>query len=372
MGIVPAMANIVLTGDREHEPTWVTLALAGVLARDSNPVPTRKELEGEELRKATGLAHVPSRIDDTPVELIDAPWSAGWDPHIVSAYPAAHAAVVVASAGDGAPESMLDYLAALAALGRAEEAAVFLQRGDDDDPELAEVVELEVAEMLDAVGLGLTVTVSGNAEAAARCGCGESSCPHCGPLTLLASSLVESAAKSQGWDDTLPAQLVTEHVYTRLAPGRAGTRQPIAFGTLRRGVVRPGDKVDVWGSAATGRVDSVQVFGETIELGRPGSIVTLVLDGVGVRDVPAPGVIAAAGTLTENDAIEFEPRFYDQQRRSYTSEEIYSHVGATPLRDLTEADGVLRVSAERALPIEAGDGIVLVSGGRVFAAGRLK
>jgi elongation factor Tu len=367
------MSNCVVTGTAAHDPTAVTLSLAQAFAKDgSSDPPDRTEIEEQELRRATGLAHVETTAAGVQGDLIDAPWKGPFDPKIVLGYPAASQAILVSSHAEGADESCAPQLAALCALAGIEEVTVFLNGPGEPDAELVELAELELAELAAAVGAGLGRVVVGDAAAAAECGCATRECDSCGPLVELANHVAGRTAAT-AWPADGAFKMAIEHVYQRMAPGGSSGRQPIAFGPVRRGTLRAGNTVELPGvGTQSATVVSLQAFGDTVDEAAAGTVVSAVLNGVRVRDVGAPGLLAAPDTIVSASEVTVQLSWHDPAARGYQDERLVSAAGTAGFASAPEVtETAVTVTLESPLALEQGDGILLVSGDRLFATGRV-
>src|SRR3989304_5526423 len=146
---------------------------------------------------------------------------------------------------------------------------VFMNKVDMlEDPELLELVELEVRELLSKYNFpGDEIPViRGSAMKASECGCGAATCVNCGPILKLMDA-VDKYMPNPVRETDKPFLMSVEDVFS--IKGR-GT---VATGRVERGKVKVGDEVDIVGirpDVKKSVVTGVEMFNKTLDEGQAG------------------------------------------------------------------------------------------------------
>jgi elongation factor Tu len=173
-----------------------------------------------------------------------------------------------------------------------------------DDPELLELVELELRDLLSAHGFpGDEVPfVRGNALAALRSGGTDDGACRC--IDELMASLDAYVPPPKRAEDR-PVLMRVEDVF------RISGRGTVVTGMVERGVLRVGDDVEIVGLRPDSRrtvVTALETFHQTLSEARPGENVGALLRGVAREDVERGQVLAAPGSVTPR--CKFEAQLY--------------------------------------------------------------
>lgn len=182
---------------------------------------------------------------------------------------------------------------------------VFLNKVDMvDDPELLELVEMEVRELLSEYefpGDDIPV-VKGSALKAQECGCGKEDCPWCsGILELLKA--VDDYIPTPKRDVDKPFLLSVEDVFSITGRGT------VATGRLERGVIKVGDPAEIVGLAPKVHktvITGVEMFRKTMEQAEAGDNIGLLLRGIDKNEVRRGQVVAAPGSITPHTKFKAE------------------------------------------------------------------
>jgi elongation factor Tu len=136
---------------------------------------------------------------------------------------------------------------------------------------------------------------------ALECGCGKRECQWCGPIWKLLDTL-DDYIPTPVRDKDKPFLMPVEDVFS--IKGR-GT---VATGRVERGVIKPGEEVDIVGLAETRKavVTSVEMFHKTLADGEPGDAVGCLLRGMEREDVMRGMVLAAKGSIKPHTEAEAE------------------------------------------------------------------
>ena len=172
-----------------------------------------------------------------------------------------------------------------------------------DDPEIIELVELEVRDLLneyDFPGDEIPIVV-GSALEALNCGCGKDDCPHCGSVKKLMNVLDEYIPLPKR-DVDKPFLMPVEDIFS------ISGRGTVATGRVERGRVRMNDKVERVGIKETVGtvVTGIEMFNKTMSEAEAGDNIGLLLRGLGKNDVVRGMVIAKPGSITPHTKFKGE------------------------------------------------------------------
>jgi elongation factor Tu len=204
-------------------------------------------------------------------------------------------AVLVVSAADGPMPQTREHVL-LARQVEVPSIVVFLNKADMvDDPELLELVELEVRDLLNGYqfpGDDIPV-ITGSALRADECGCGKAECEWCGAILRLLDAIDEYIPTPERPMDQ-PFLMPVEDVFT------ISGRGTVVTGRVERGQMAPGQEVEIVGIRETRKtvVTSLEMFRKTLDRVLAGDNAGLLLRGIERRDVERGQVVAAPGSIT--------------------------------------------------------------------------
>ncbi len=205
-------------------------------------------------------------------------------------------AILVVSAADGPMPQTREHILLARQVG-VPYIVVFLNKVDMvDDPELIELVEMEVRELLSEYefpGEEIPV-IRGSALKAQQCSCGKEDCPWCsGILELLKA--VDDYIPTPKRDTDKPFLLSVEDVFSITGRGT------VATGRLERGLVKIGDPAEIVGLAPKVQktvVTGVEMFRKTMDQAEAGDNIGLLLRGIDKDQVKRGQVVAVPGSIT--------------------------------------------------------------------------
>ncbi len=186
-------------------------------------------------------------------------------------------AILVVSAADGPMPQTREHILLARQVG-VPYIVVFLNKSDQvDDPELMELVDMEVRELLSEYefppGDEIPI-VAGSALKALECGCGEKDCEWCGPIWKLMDEVDRYIPTPPDRDTDKPFLMPIEDVFTITGRGTVVT------GRIERGKVRVGDEIEIVGLTDETRktvVTGVEMFRKTLDEGVAGDNVGVLL-----------------------------------------------------------------------------------------------
>jgi elongation factor Tu len=181
---------------------------------------------------------------------------------------------------------------------------VYLNKVDMvDDPELLELVELEVRELLSSYEFpgDDTPVVKGSALKALACGCGKTECADCKSIFELMNA-VDSWIPEPQRDKDKPFLMPVEDVFS------ISGRGTVATGRIERGIVKVQDEVEIVGFTPTTKtvVTGVEMFRKLLDQGEAGDNVGVLLRGVKRDEVERGQVLAKPGSITPHKKFKCE------------------------------------------------------------------
>ncbi|MCM2430120.1 elongation factor Tu [Streptomyces sp. RKAG337] len=370
--------NIGTMGHVDHGKTTLTAAITKVLAdRGTGTFVPFDRIDRAPEEAARGItitiSHVEYETATRHYAHVDMPGHADYVKNMITGAAQLDGAILVVSALDGVMPQTAEHVLLARQVG-VEHIVVALNKADAGDPELTDLVELEVRDLLSAHGYpgesAAVVRVSG-----LRALEGD-------PRWTAAVGELLDAVDTQvpmpvRYTDA-PFLLSVENVLTITGRGTVVT------GAVERGTVRVGDRVEVLGADTASVVTGLETFGKPMESAQAGDNVALLLRGV-QRDVVRRGhIVAAPGSVTQS--TRFTARVYvvpaaEGGRRTPVS------TGYRPQFYIRTADVVgdvdlgvagialpgdtaeMAVELGRPVPLEVGLGFAIREGGRTVGAG---
>ena len=285
--------NIGTMGHVDHGKTTLTAAITKVLADRgmSSYVPFRQidRAPEEAARGITiNIAHVEYETATRHYAHVDMPGHADYVKNMITGAAQVDGAVLVVSAPDGVMPQTREHVVLARQVG-VSHVVVALNKADAADEEIAELVELEIRDLLSACGYRgeevPVVRVSGLAALA-----GEER--WVASILELLDAIDAYLPVPERYVDA-PFLMAVENSLTITGRGTVVT------GAIERGQVRIGDPVELVGLGATVNsiVTSIETFGKTMDSAQAGDSAALLLRGVGRHQVRRGQVLAAPGSL---------------------------------------------------------------------------
>jgi elongation factor Tu len=372
--------NIGTMGHVDHGKTTLTAAITKVLAERGTAayVPfERIDRAPEEVERGItiNITHIEYETATRHYAHVDMPGHAGYVKNMITGAAQIDGAILVVSALDGVMPQTREHVLLARQVG-VRHIVVALNKADAADPELADLVELEVRELLAGYGYpGETVPVVRVSALRALAGDPEWVSAVAALLDVL-DGYVPVPARYTG----APLLLPVENVLTITGRGTVVT------GAVERGSVRVGDTVEVVGLGAglTAVVTGVETFGKPMERAEAGDNAALLLRGVRRHQVRRGQVVAQPGSvaphqrftaevelLSEREggrrtpiATGYRPQFF-VRTTSVSGEVDLGRPGTAAPGDLLE----LTVTLGRPVALDAGLGFAIREGGRTVGAG---
>jgi len=300
--------NVGTIGHVDHGKTTLTSAITKVLATKgyANYMAfdqIDKAPEEKERGLTIAIAHVEYETARRHYAHIDCPGHADYIKNMITGAAQMDGTILVVSAADGPMPQTREHVL-LAKQVRVPYIVVFLNKVDMvDDPELLDLVELEVRELLtgyDFPGDDAPV-VRGSALRALECGCGKEDCQWCSGIWKLMDA-VDTFIPEPVREVDKPFLMPVEDVFT------ISGRGTVVTGRVERGVIKVGDEVEVVGIRPTIRTvcTGVEMFRKTLDQGQAGDNIGVLLRGVKREEVERGQVLAKPGTITPHRKFKAE------------------------------------------------------------------
>jgi elongation factor Tu len=301
--------NVGTIGHVDHGKTTLTAAILRVLRLKGFKTSdkTVDQIDSAPEEKARGLTinicHVEYESEKRHYAHIDCPGHADYIKNMITGAAQMDGAILVVSAVDGPMPQTREHILLARQVG-VPAIIVFLNKCDAvDDPEMIDLVESEVRELLkkyDFPGDEIPV-IRGSALKALEVSSADDEAAK--PILDLVKALDEHVPEPVREVDK-PFLMAIEDVFS--IEGR-GT---VATGRVERGVIKPGEEVELIGLRPTTKTTavSIEMFNKILDEGRAGDNVGILLRGLKKEEVERGQVIAAPGTITPH--TEFEAEVY--------------------------------------------------------------
>lgn len=298
--------NVGTIGHIDHGKTTLTAAITLVLSKQGfAEYRTFDSIDNAPEERERGITiaiqHVEYETKNRHYAHVDCPGHRDYIKNMITGAAQMDGAILVVAADDGPMPQTHEHVL-LAHQVNVPSMVVFLNKVDRvDDEELLELAELEVRELLtehDFPGDDVPV-IKGSALKALECGCGE--CEWCkGILELM--DAVDSYIPLPPREEDRPFLMAIEDVFTIVGRGTVVT------GRVDRGVVHMGDPLEIVGLRPTKTTicTGVEMFRKTLDEGRAGDNIGVLMRGIERSDVERGQVLAVPGTITPHTKFKAE------------------------------------------------------------------
>jgi elongation factor Tu len=295
----------------DHGKTTLTAAMTMYLANKGQAsVKKYDEIDNAPEEKARGItintAHVEYETDNRHYAHVDCPGHADYIKNMITGAAQMDGAILVVSAADGPMPQTREHIL-LARQVNVPSIVVFMNKTDQvDDPELLELVELELRELLSAYefpGDDLPIIMGSALRAMEKGVKGDLTGPEWEPIQQLLDA-VDAYIPTPQRDTDKPFLMPVEDVFSITGRGTVGT------GRIERGIIHTGDNVEIVGLASDMKsvVTGVEMFRKILDEGRAGDNVGLLLRGVDKEALKRGMVVAKPGSITPHK--KFKGRVY--------------------------------------------------------------
>ena len=297
--------NVGTMGHIDHGKTTLTAAITRVLS-SRDPGSTQftdfdsidKAPEERERGITINVAHVEYETPNRHYAHVDMPGHADYIKNMITGAAQVDGAILVVSAADGPMPQTHEHVLLARQVG-VPCILVALNKVDAvDDPELLELVELEVRELLDKYGFpGDDTPVLPVSALKALEGDDEAS-----DQVVALMEAVDSYVPEPPRDVDKPFLLPIEDVFSITGRGTVVT------GRVEQGIVNTGDNVEIVGIKETRKTvcTGVEMFRKILDEGRAGDNIGALLRGIAKDEVQRGQVLAAPGSITPHTHFEAE------------------------------------------------------------------
>jgi elongation factor Tu len=292
--------NVGTIGHVDHGKTTLTAAMTKYLSmkgkaqfREFDSIDNAPEEKARGITIAT--AHVEYETDARHYAHVDCPGHADYIKNMITGAAQMDGAILVVSAADGPMPQTREHILLARQVG-VPCIVVYLNKTDMvDDPELLDLVELEVRELLSKYqfpGDKIPI-IKGSALKALESGGKEEGAEEYESIRGLLKALDEYIPEPVR-DTDKPFLMPIEDVFS--IPGR-GT---VVTGRVERGVVKVGEEVEIVGLGETRKTvaTGVEMFRKLLDEGRAGDNIGVLLRGIGKDEVERGQVLAKPGSIT--------------------------------------------------------------------------
>ena len=298
--------NIGTVGHIDHGKTTLTAAITNVLSRSG----TGKHVAFDEIDKAPeekergitiATAHVEYESDARHYAHVDCPGHADYIKNMITGAAQMDGAILVVAATDGPMPQTREHILLARQVG-VPSIVVFLNKVDlVDDPELLELVELEVRELLTKYDFpgDDTPVISGSALKALESEDANSEDAKCvWELLKACDDFIPEPER----DIDKPFLMPIEDVFS------ISGRGTVVTGRVERGVVKVGNEVEIVGMKDTTKTvcTGVEMFRKILDQGEAGDNIGALLRGVKREDVERGQVLAAPRSITPHRKFKAE------------------------------------------------------------------
>ncbi|MDI6786723.1 MAG: elongation factor Tu [bacterium] len=300
--------NVGTIGHVDHGKTTLTSTITNILSkRGLADLKKFEDIDNAPEEKERGItiaiAHVEYQTDNRHYAHVDCPGHADYVKNMITGAAQMDGAILVVSAADGPMPQTREHILLARQVG-VPYMVVYLNKVDMvDDPELLELVELEVRELLTEYkfpGDDIPV-IKGSALKAGECACGKPDCENCKSILELMKAIDDYIPLPKREVDK-PFLMSVEDVFSITGRGT------VATGRVERGRIKVGESVEIIGiqetrkSVATG----VEMFRKLLDEAMAGDNIGLLLRGIDKDDVERGQVIAAPGSITPHTKFKAE------------------------------------------------------------------
>jgi elongation factor Tu len=300
--------NIGTIGHIDHGKTTLTAAITMRLAfkAGSGNIKKFEEIDNAPEEKERGItintAHVEYETVNRHYAHVDCPGHADYVKNMITGAAQMDGAILVVAASDGPMPQTREHIL-LARQVNVPKIVVFLNKVDQvDDPELLELVELEIRELLNKYefpGDEIPI-VSGSALAAMESeGKDDEACKCIDELMVQVDEYIPMPKR----EVDKPFLMPIEDVFSIKGRGTVGT------GRIDRGIIHIGDEVEIVGLAKEVHKTTctgVEMFNKTLNEGQAGDNVGLLLRGIEKKDLERGQVVAAPKSITPHTKFDAE------------------------------------------------------------------
>jgi elongation factor Tu len=299
--------NVGTIGHVDHGKTTLTAAITSILSKKGmgNVAKKYDEIDGAPEEKERGItintAHVEYQTANRHYAHVDCPGHADYVKNMITGAAQMDGAILVVAATDGPMPQTKEHILLARQVG-VPQIVVFMNKVDlVDDPELLELVEMEIRELLTSYGFDGDNT------------------------PIIQGSATGALAEDPKWVAKIDELMEAVDTYIPLPPRPVDMpflmsvedvfsitgRGTVATGRIERGIIKVGEGVEIVGlmeSPLTSTVTGVEMFKKLLDEGQAGDNAGLLLRGIEKKDIRRGMVICKPGSITPH--TEFKGEVY--------------------------------------------------------------
>ena len=304
--------NIGTIGHVDHGKTTLTAAITMVMAANGQAQKMKyDEIDKAPEEKARGItintSHVEYQTDARHYDHVDCPGHADYVKNMITGAAQMDGAILVVAATDGPMPQTREHILLARQVG-VPYIVVFMNKCDQlEDPELLELVEMEIRDLLSEYGFpgDDTPIIKGSALKALEFAPGDHSADEikaskeCAPILELMAA-IDSYIPNPERDEAKPFLLPVEDVFT------ISGRGTVATGRVERGVAHVNDPAEIVGLSEESRntvITGLEMFRKLLDEAQAGDNVGALLRGIDKKDIERGQVIAKPGSVKPHTAF---------------------------------------------------------------------
>jgi len=296
--------NIGTIGHVDHGKTSLTAAITKILAKSGGASFTAyDQIDKAPEERARGItistAHVEYETANRHYAHVDCPGHADYVKNMITGAAQMDGAILVVSAADGPMPQTREHILLARQVG-VPALVVFLNKCDMADPDLLELVEMEVRELLSSYNFpGDDIPIIHGSALMAL----EDKQPELGEQAILKlMEAVDAYIPQPARDVDKPFLMPVEDVFS------ISGRGTVVTGRVERGIVKVGEEVEIVGLKNTVKtvVTGVEMFRKLLDQGQAGDNIGALLRGTKREDVERGQVLAAPGSITPHTKFKAE------------------------------------------------------------------
>ncbi|HTQ25530.1 MAG TPA: elongation factor Tu [Candidatus Binataceae bacterium] len=380
-------ANVGTIGHIDHGKTTLTAAITKVLAAKKLAQfiafdQIDKAPEERERGITIAIAHVEYETPNRHYAHVDCPGHADYIKNMITGAAQMDGAILVVGANDGPMPQTREHILLARQVG-VPSIVVFMNKVDMvDDPELLDLVELEVRDLLkkyEFPGDDIPV-IRGSALKALNCGCGKDDCANCKPILDLMAA-VDSYIPQPKREIDKPFLMPVEDVFS------ISGRGTVVTGRVERGKIKVGEEVEIVGFRDTTKtvVTGVEMFRKILDEGQAGDNIGVLLRGTKREEIERGQVLAKPASITPHTNFEAEAYILTKEEggrhtpffTGYRPQFYFRTTDVTGVLNLPEGTEMvmpgdnIKITGELITPVAMDEGLrfAIREGGRTVGAG---
>ena len=284
--------NIGTIGHVDHGKTTLTAAISKLFSKGTE-VKDYSQIDSAPEEQARGItintAHIEYETDNRHYAHVDCPGHADYVKNMITGAAQMDGAILVVSAADGVMPQTREHILLSRQVG-VPKIVVFMNKTDQvDDPEILDLVEMEIRELLGEYGFDAECPIIRGSALKAIEGNPENE-QKIRDLMDAVDSYIDAPARETDKDFLMSI----EDVFT------ISGRGTVVTGRVERGILKLNDEVEIVGLRDTQKsvVTGIEMFRKTLDYAEAGDNAGVLLRGIGREDVERGQVLAKPGTVT--------------------------------------------------------------------------